>query len=208
MGCRVQRVDWDEVVDKVPSRSERAIATVCAETLSSEMDPKVYPQAPRRHSLCCTTFVLKSISSSWLAGLQFLRLLNTISVAGQLFQTLQVGELDRKPHEPRDCTSSCLLPRLSIATPPSDSCPLQVTLLGTPTLALTLYYTHIALSSSVFHPRHIDVRSISTLHLLSRRTQAGHQPVLRAPAPYAIAEQTASLACRRRRSVLSLLSWS
>lgn len=150
MGCRVQRVDWDEVVDKVPSRSERAVATVCAETLSSEMDPKVYPQAPRRHSLCCTTFVLKSISSSWLAGLQFLRLLSAISVAGQLFQTLQVGELDRKPHEPRDCTSSCLLPRLSIATPPSDSCPLQVTLLGTPTLASTHYYTHIALSSSVF----------------------------------------------------------
>ena len=58
-----------------------------------------------------------------------------------------------------------------------------------------------------FSPRHIDVRPISTLHLLSRRTQAGHQPVLRAPAPYAIAEQTASLACRRRRSVLSLLPW-
>lgn len=64
MGCRVQRVDWDEVVDKVPSRSERAIATVCAETLSSEMDPKVYPPSTAAafavlHNVCLEIHQLK-----------------------------------------------------------------------------------------------------------------------------------------------------
>jgi hypothetical protein len=58
VGCRVQRVDWDEVVDKVPSRSERAIATVCAETLSSEMDVKVYTKAPPIYLLSSIAYVL------------------------------------------------------------------------------------------------------------------------------------------------------